>query len=79
MVNIRNSSRPKPLKQEDIEANSPASVQAKLKQVSLQDLAERKKPFPPDHLRAKEITHHLAEMIAIDLQPFSIVEDIGFC
>ena len=29
-------------KQEDIEANLQASVQAKLKQVSLQDLAERK-------------------------------------
>ena len=66
-------------KREEIEANSQASAQAKLKQITLQDLAERKKPFPPDHPRAKEITHRLAEMIAIDLQPFSIVEDIGFC
>ena len=46
-------------KQEDIEANSQASVQAKLKQVSLQDLAERKSHL--DHPCPKEITHHLAE------------------
>ena len=54
-------------------------MQEKLKQITLQGLAERKKPFPPDHPNAKEIIHRLAEMIAIDLQLFSVVEDIGFC
>ena len=60
-------------------ANTQASAQARLKQITLQDLAERRKPFLPDHPRAKELTYRLAEMIAIDLQPFSIVEDVGFC
>ena len=54
-------------------------MQEQLKQITLQDLAERRKPFPPDYPRAKELTYCLAEMIAIDLQPFSIVEDVGFC
>ena len=32
-----------------------------------------------DHPRAKAITNRVAEMMAIDLQPFSIVSDVGFC
>ena len=56
-----------------------ASAQASLKQIILQGLAERRKPFPPDHPRAKELTYRVAEMIAIDLQPFSVVEDVSFC
>lgn len=67
-------------KQEETQAaNAQASAQASLKQITLQGLAERRKPFPPDHPRAKELTYRVAEMIAIDLQPFSIVEDVGFC
>ena len=54
------------------------SEQASLKQSTLEGLAERKKPLSPDHPRAKELTYRLAVMIAIDLQPFSIVEDVGF-
>ena len=54
------------------------SEQASLKQSTLKGLAERKKPLSPDHPRAKELTYRLAVMIAIDLQPFSIVEDVGF-
>ena len=67
-------------KQEEIEANSQANLQEKLKQITLQDLAERKMLFSLAHPHAKEINHHLAGMgIVIDLPPFSVVEDIGFC
>ena len=58
--------------------NAHASVQASLKQITLQGLEERRKPFSPDHPHAKELTYRAAEIIAIDLQPFSIVEDVGF-
>ena len=67
-------------KREEIAAaNTQASVQARLKQITLQDLAKRRKPFPSNHPCAKELTYCLAEMIAINLQPFSIVEDVSFC
>uniref|UniRef100_H3AWZ0 BED-type domain-containing protein n=1 Tax=Latimeria chalumnae TaxID=7897 RepID=H3AWZ0_LATCH len=35
-------------------------------------------PWPQDHPQAKAVTRRLMEMIAIDMQPFSIVEDEGF-
>uniref|UniRef100_H3ADV8 HAT C-terminal dimerisation domain-containing protein n=1 Tax=Latimeria chalumnae TaxID=7897 RepID=H3ADV8_LATCH len=35
-------------------------------------------PWPQDHLQAKAVTRRLMEMIAIDMQPFSIVEDERF-
>ena len=54
------------------------SEQASLKQSTLEGLAERKKPLSPNHPRMKELTYRLVVMIAIDLQPFSIVEDVGF-
>ena len=53
-------------------------AQASLKQSTLEGLAERKKPLSPDHPHGKELTYRLVVMIAIDLQPFSIVEDVGF-
>ena len=69
-----------PLKREEISAaNIRASTQAPLKQITLQDLAERRKLFPPAHPRANELTYLLAEMIAINSQPFSIVENVAFC
>ena len=49
------------------------------KQVTLEALAERKRPYSIDHPRAKSITYRIAEMIAVDFQPFSLVKDIGFC
>ena len=54
------------------------NARASLKQSTLEGLAERKKTLSPDHPRAKELTYRLAMMIAIDLHPFSIVEDVGF-
>ena len=41
-------------------------AQASLKQSTLEGLAERTKPLSPDHPHAKELTYHLAVMIAID-------------
>ena len=52
---------------------------ASYRQVTLETLAEKRKPYGPDHPRAKGITHRIAEMIAVDLQPFSVVEDVDFC
>ena len=48
------------------------------KQMTLEQLAERQKPYPSDHPRGKAITSCIAEMIALDLQPPSIVDDVGF-
>ena len=45
--------------------------------MTLKALAEKRKPYAADHPRAKVITKQIAEMIAVDLQPFSIV-DVGF-
>ena len=38
----------------------------------------KEKTLSPDHPCAKELTYRLAVIIAIDLQSFSIVEDVGF-
>lgn len=54
------------------------SSKGKAKQVTLQDLEEKRKPYAYDHPCAQRLTHRIAEMIAIDLQPFSVVEDTGF-
>ena len=36
------------------------------------------RPYPIDHPVAQRITRFIAEMMALDCQPFSIVEDQGF-
>ena len=51
---------------------------ANFKQLTLQSIAEKRKPYPSDHPRVKLLTYRIAEMISIDLQPFSVVEDTGF-
>ena len=50
-----------------------------LKQATLEQVIDKQKPYSIDHPRAKSITSHIAEMMAVDLQPFSIVDNIGFC
>ena len=47
--------------------------------MTLEALTEKRKPYAADHPRAKVITQRIAEMIAVDMQPFSIVGDVGFC
>ena len=51
---------------------------ANFKQLTLQSIAEKRKPYPSDHPHAKLLTYCVAEMISIDLQPFSVVKDTGF-
>ena len=41
-------------------------------------MIERRSPYSANHPRAKAITYRVAEMIATDLQPFSVVSDVGF-
>jgi hypothetical protein len=53
-------------------------TKAENKQQTLRELIDRNKAFQASHPRAQELTRALAEMIAIDLQPFSIVMDEGF-
>ena len=47
-------------------------------QLTLAELKERKDSWSYDHPQHKKVTQWIAEMIAMDSQPFSIVEDIGF-
>jgi hypothetical protein len=51
---------------------------SKHSQQTLFETLERKKPWDINDHRSKLITKYIAEMIAVDVQPFSIVEDIGF-
>lgn len=48
------------------------------KQLTVDESFRQMKPWPSDHKTAVLGTRRIAEMIAVDLQPFSIVEDIGF-
>ena len=54
------------------------SKKASFKQLTLESIVEKQNQYPPDHPRVKLLTYHVAEMIAIDLQPFSVVEGTGF-
>lgn len=39
---------------------------------------DRSKKFPRDDPRAKAICQYIVEMMALDDQPFTMVEDMGF-
>ena len=51
---------------------------ATTKQLTLQASLDRSKSWNIHDDKAKKVYKHIAKMIAADLQPFSIVEDIGF-
>jgi BED zinc finger len=64
---------------------SPASVSGLSKvavetsvQPTLQQCASMKEVWPIDHPRAQAISAAIGEMMALDCQPFSVVEDEGF-
>ena len=59
-------------------AKSQASSLAGPSQVTIEEYLERCQPFPSDHRTARKITILIGEMIALDCQPFSIIEDQGF-
>ena len=48
------------------------------RQLTLIEIKEQKEPWHYDHPEHIKVTKRIAEMIAIDSQPFSIVEDTGF-
>ena len=50
-----------------------------LQQTTLESIVERYKSYSANHPRAKAVTNRVAEMMATDLQHFSIVSDVGFC
>ncbi len=45
---------------------------------SVVDVFEKARKFPSDGVKAKGITQKIMELIALDDQPFSVVEDVGF-
>ena len=47
-------------------------------QVTIEECLERLQPLPNDHPTARKITILIGEMMALDCQPFSVVEDQGF-
>ena len=49
------------------------------KQMTLEAVIDKHKQYSIDHPRAKALSYRIAEMIAVDLQPLSVVEDTGFC
>ena len=51
---------------------------ASSKQVSLESVLEKQRQFSLDHPKSHEIHKLIAEFIAVDNQPFSVVDDIGF-
>jgi hypothetical protein len=48
------------------------------KQLTLQESVDQRKIWDINDKRSQKIHKYIGEMIAIDLQPFSVVEDIGF-
>ena len=47
-------------------------------QVTLDDYVQQVTPLGFNHPTVRKITRSIAELIALDNQPFSIVDDIGF-
>jgi len=52
--------------------------QGEARQLTLTALKQQKEPWNYDNPEHKRVTERIAEMIALDSQPFSIVEDTGF-
>lgn len=48
------------------------------KQTKLQECFKKNTKLPKDHARAIRITESIAKMMAVDYQPYTIVEDKGF-
>lgn len=55
-----------------------AAVAVKKTQLTLKDCTEKKQKYAKDHPRAKAINRKIIECVALDNQPFSIVQDAGF-
>jgi len=46
--------------------------------ITLDDCFERSRPYPVGHPIARKITRLIGEVVVVDCQPFSIMEDEGF-
>ena len=66
------------MQSEKAAAKSQASLVTSSSQVTIEECLERLQPLPNDHPTARKITILIGEMMALDCQPFSIVEDQGF-
>ncbi len=60
------------------EEKAPAPAPAKTSQQPLLQSFNKAKAFNSDHPKVKEINKKIIEFIALDNQPFSVVEDAGF-
>ena len=60
------------------EANKQSGSRPSRRQVSLEFVVDKHQPFGFDHPKVREINRLVAELIAVDNQPFSVVDDIGF-
>ena len=47
-------------------------------QLSIGESFEKSQPYPFDHPRPQEITKRIGEMIAVDNEPFTLVDHAGF-
>jgi hypothetical protein len=57
---------------------SPAGSSSSTTQLSLAQTLSRNTPFAKESVKAKAITNAIAMMVAVDLRPYSIVENDGF-
>lgn len=60
------------------QSTSESSCDSWYHQLSVQSSVDKRQQFPFDHPQSCTITKLISEFIAIDCQPFSIVEGIGF-
>ena len=49
------------------------------RQATVDGLFQRQRPYSLVHYKSKALSYRSAEMMAVDLQPFILVEDPGFC
>jgi len=63
-----------------LEAKEQEASKAKggVRQMMMAESIEKAQPYTFDHPRAREIHKHIGEMIAVDSEPFTLVDHIGF-
>lgn len=66
-------------KHDETPGTSSSSCEPPVKsQATISSMFEKKKIWDINHHRAKEIHYLIGEMIAVDIQPYSVTSDIGF-
>ena len=80
-TNLRNHLETKhPEEYRRLEAKEQEASKAKggVRQMTMAESIEKAQPYAFDHPRAQEIHKHIGEMIAVDSEPFILVDHIGF-